>query len=66
APNPTLTTIKYFREEYEAHIYDKKCPAKKCRALITYEVIQDACTGCMLCEKYCPTGAISGPKKKPH
>ncbi|MHB8840277.1 MAG: NADH-ubiquinone oxidoreductase-F iron-sulfur binding region domain-containing protein [Candidatus Aquicultor sp.] len=66
APNPTLTTIKYFREEYEAHIYDKKCPAKKCQALITYEVIQDACTGCMLCEKYCPTGAISGPKKQAH
>jgi len=66
APNPALTTIKYFREEYEAHIYDKKCPAKKCQALITYEVIAGECIGCKLCTKYCPTGAISGEKKKPH
>ena len=66
APNPALTTIKYFREEYEAHIKDKTCPAKKCAALITYEVVADVCTGCTKCTKFCPTGAISGVKKQPH
>jgi NADH-quinone oxidoreductase subunit F len=66
APNPALTTIKYFRDEYEAHIVDKTCPAKKCKALITYEVLADVCTGCTKCTKFCPTGAISGAKKKPH
>jgi len=66
APNPVLTTIRYFRDEYEAHIYEKKCPAKKCHALITYEVIPEKCPGCGLCVKYCPTGAISGEKKKPY
>lgn len=66
APNPVLTTIKYFRDEYEAHIYEKKCPAKKCPALITYEIIPEKCPGCGLCTKYCPTGAISGEKKKPY
>ncbi len=66
APNPVLTTVKYFRDEYEAHIYEKKCPAKKCPALITYEIIPEKCPGCGLCTKYCPTGAISGEKKKPY
>jgi NADH-quinone oxidoreductase subunit F len=66
APNPILTTIKYFREEYEKHILDKKCPAKKCQALITYEIVTDKCRGCQLCLKYCPSGAISGNKKEPH
>ncbi|MCL6472741.1 MAG: NADH-quinone oxidoreductase subunit NuoF [Firmicutes bacterium] len=66
APNPTLTTIKYFRDEYEAHIKEKKCPAKKCQALITYEVMADPCTGCRLCQKFCPTGAITGAKKQAH
>jgi NADH-quinone oxidoreductase subunit F len=66
APNPVLTTIKYFRDEYEAHIYEKKCPAKKCHALITYEIIPEKCPGCGLCAKYCPTEAISGEKKKPY
>lgn len=66
APNPVLTTIRYFRDEYEAHIYEKKCPAKKCHALITYEIIPEKCPGCGLCTKYCPTGAISGEKKKPY
>ena len=66
APNPVLTTIKYFRNEYEAHIHEKKCPAKKCHALITYEIIPEKCPGCGLCTKYCPTGAISGEKKKPY
>jgi len=66
APNPVLTTIKYFRDEYEAHIYEKKCPAKKCHALITFEIIPEKCPGCGLCAKYCPTEAISGEKKKPY
>ena len=66
APNPVLTTLKYFRHEYEEHIYEKKCRAKKCQALIRYEIIPEKCPGCGLCTKYCPSGAISGEKKKPH
>jgi NADH:ubiquinone oxidoreductase subunit F (NADH-binding) len=66
APNPVLTTIRYFRDEYEAHIYDKKCPAKVCKGLITYEVVVALCTGCMLCARNCPVGAIAGEKGQPH
>ena len=66
APNPVLTTLRYFRDEYEAHINEKSCPAKKCQALITYEIIPEKCPGCGLCAKYCPTDAISGEKKKPY
>ena len=66
APNPVLTTLKYFRDEYEAHIFEKKCPAKKCQALITYEIVPEKCVGCGLCMKYCAVGAISGAKKAPH
>jgi NADH-quinone oxidoreductase subunit F len=66
APNPVLTTIKYFRDEYEEHIYQKNCRAKKCRALITYEIIPEKCPGCGLCAKYCPTGAIAGERKRPY
>ncbi len=66
APNPVLTTIKYFRDEYEAHIRDKKCPAKSCTALLTYEVIEDKCTGCTVCSIKCPVNAIDGSKKAIH
>jgi len=66
APNPVLTTIRYFRDEYEAHIHDKLCPAQVCRGLITYEVVAALCTGCMVCARNCPVGAISGEKGQPH
>ncbi len=65
APNPVLTTIRYFRNEYEDHIYKKKCTAKSCKALITYN-ITDACKGCTLCAKNCPVDAISGKVKELH
>ena len=65
APAPVLSTIRYFREEYEAHIRDKKCPAGVCKALITYTINAD-CTGCRLCVKPCPTQAITGEKKQLH
>ncbi len=66
APNPVLTTLKYFRHEYEAHIHDKTCPAKKCKALITYKVVEDNCTGCTVCARNCPVDAISGARKEIH
>lgn len=66
APNPVLTTIKYFREEYEAHINDKKCPAKSCADLISYRITADKCRGCTLCAKKCSVDAISGSPKNPH
>ncbi len=66
APNPVLTTILYFRDEYEAHIKDKKCPAGVCKALFQYEIDQQACNGCHLCALKCPQEAISGKKKEAH
>jgi len=66
APNPVLTTIRYFRDEYEAHIRDKKCPARVCRDLITYTIDEEKCTGCMRCLKECPQQAIVGERKKSH
>jgi NADH:ubiquinone oxidoreductase subunit F (NADH-binding)/Pyruvate/2-oxoacid:ferredoxin oxidoreductase delta subunit len=66
APNPVLTTIKYFRDEYEAHIRDKKCPAGVCKALFHYDIDEEACNGCHLCALKCPQTAISGEKKKIH
>ena len=66
APNPVLTTIRYFRNEYEAHIKDKKCPAKECVDLLTYSIVADKCKGCTLCSKKCPAKAISGQVKTAH
>ena len=66
APNPVLSTLRYFRHEYEAHIIDKKCPAGVCKKLLQYFIIEDKCIGCTACSRVCPTNAISGEVKKPH
>lgn len=66
APNPVLTTMRYFRQEYEAHINEKKCPARVCKALITYWIDPDRCTGCGVCLQGCPHQAIAGKKKEAH
>ena len=66
APNPVLTTLKYFKEEYKEHILDKKCRARVCKDLIIYRIIAEKCTGCQRCVRACPTGAISGPRAQPH
>ncbi|MFZ5645189.1 MAG: NADH-ubiquinone oxidoreductase-F iron-sulfur binding region domain-containing protein [Bacillota bacterium] len=66
APNPVLSTLQYFRHEYEAHINDKRCPAGVCQALLVYSIDAEKCTGCGLCAKNCPAAAITGEKKQPH
>ncbi|MDP6154648.1 MAG: NADH-ubiquinone oxidoreductase-F iron-sulfur binding region domain-containing protein [Candidatus Thermoplasmatota archaeon] len=66
APNPVITTMKYFKDEYLAHVVDKACPAKVCKDLIMYEIQADNCTGCTLCARKCPINAISGERKKTH
>jgi NADH:ubiquinone oxidoreductase subunit F (NADH-binding)/(2Fe-2S) ferredoxin len=66
APNPALTTIRYFRDEYEAHIKNKRCPARVCKTLITYNILEETCNGCHACFKNCPTSAIIGEPKKLH
>jgi NADH:ubiquinone oxidoreductase subunit F (NADH-binding)/(2Fe-2S) ferredoxin/Pyruvate/2-oxoacid:ferredoxin oxidoreductase delta subunit len=66
APNPVLTTLRYFRPEYNAHIQERRCPAGRCRALIHYNIVADLCTGCMVCLRACPHGAITGQKGEPH
>ncbi|MGF1584190.1 MAG: NADH-ubiquinone oxidoreductase-F iron-sulfur binding region domain-containing protein [Bacteroidales bacterium] len=66
APNPVLTTIRYFRDEYEAHINHRKCPAKACKKLLTYEVDEKNCTGCTVCARNCPVDAIRGERKQVH
>ena len=66
APNPVLATLKFFREEYIAHVVDKKCPAGVCKGLLNYSIVADKCKGCTLCARKCPVGAISGTVKNPH
>lgn len=66
APNPVLSTLRYFRDEYEAHVKEKRCPAGACKALTSYHIDADKCIGCTLCARNCPVDAISGIVKKPH
>jgi NADP-reducing hydrogenase subunit HndC len=66
APNSVLSTLRYFRGEYEQHIREHRCPAKTCRGLFQYEIVPETCTGCGVCARHCPTKAITGEKRKPH
>ncbi len=66
APNPVLTTLRYFRNEYEAHIFDRRCPAGLCKDLLVYYIDPELCNGCRACQKVCPVDAITGDKKEPH
>ena len=66
APNPILSSLKHYRHEYEAHVHDNTCPAKKCIALIRYEIDPEKCVGCMMCARKCPVQCISGERKQPH
>ena len=66
APNPVLSTLKFFRNEYVAHVKDRKCPAGVCKDLLQYEILEDKCKGCTLCARNCPVNAITGTVKNPH
>ena len=66
AANPVISTIRYFRDEYLAHIRDKRCPAKECRGLFQYEISAELCKGCGICLRKCPAQCITGEPKKPH
>jgi len=66
APNPVLSTLKYFEKEYKAHVAEKRCPAGKCKELVTYYVLPNKCIGCTVCARRCPVNAISGERQKIH
>ncbi|MBN1912369.1 MAG: 4Fe-4S binding protein, partial [Pirellulales bacterium] len=66
APNPVLSTLEHFRDEYLAHVVDKRCPAKKCKSLVRYEIDATKCIGCTACARHCPVECISGTRKEPH
>jgi len=66
APNPVLSTLRYFREEFEAHVKDHRCPALRCRALLRYDIDVNKCVGCTVCARNCPATCIAGERKKPH
>lgn len=66
APNPVLTTLRYFHDEYATHVHDRKCPAKVCKSLLTYSIVAENCTGCGACVRACSSNAITGEKKQPH
>ena len=66
APNPVLSTIQYFRDEYEAHLYENRCPAKQCLGLVTFKIDTEKCVGCGICRVNCPADAIVGEKRKAH
>jgi Pyruvate/2-oxoacid:ferredoxin oxidoreductase delta subunit len=66
APNPVLSTLKHFRSEYEAHIYEKRCPSRVCRSLIRLIIEEPICTGCTVCARNCPVNAIGGERRLPH
>jgi NADH-quinone oxidoreductase subunit F len=66
APNPVLSTLRHFRAEYEAHVFQKRCPTGQCKALRSPEILADKCKGCTACARKCPVNAISGEKKMPH
>jgi NADH-quinone oxidoreductase subunit F len=66
APNPVLSTLRQFRGEVEAHVFQKRCPAGRCKALVAPEILAEKCKGCTVCAKKCPVGAIQGERKMPH
>ena len=66
SPNPILSTLQYFKDEYIAHVVEKRCPAGVCKSLLRYRIIADKCRGCSLCARHCPTNCISGEIKKPY